>query len=143
MAIGYGTRVTGLATLPFLMTMSLSAFAQPWTGMSMYDRRAEVTLNGTIVELREMAGMGETMPGAGMHVMLKTDKDTFEVHLGPVSYLKEQKVELANGDTIGVTGARVTMGDRKVILVRELRKGNQSWFLRDADGHPRWRMAPS
>jgi hypothetical protein len=114
-------------------------------GMPMYDKRAEVTVTGTVDEVREMTGMSGMAGGSmrGMHLMLKTDKETFEVHLGPVTYLKEQKVDLAKSDTIEVSGARVTMGGRRVILAREIRKGDQTWTLRDADGRPRWRMAPS
>jgi hypothetical protein len=140
-----GTRVAVLVLLPIWLAMPVSVSTQPRMGMPMYDKRAEVTVIGTVEEVREMTGMGGMTGGTarGMHVMLKTDKETFEVHLGPVHYLKEQKVDLAKGDAIEVSGARVTMGDRRVILARELRKGDQTWTLRDAEGRPRWRMAPS
>jgi hypothetical protein len=138
-------RVAVLVLLPIWLAMPVSVSAQPHKGMAMYDKRAEVTVTGTVEEVREMTGMSGMAGGSmhGMHVMLKTDKEMFEVHLGPVSYLREQKVNLAKGDTIEVSGARVTMGNRRVILAREIRKGDQTWILRDADGRPRWRVAPS
>ena len=145
MAMERGARVTALVLLPIWLAMPVSGSTQPRMGMPMYDKRAEVTVIGTVEEVREMTGMGGNAGGSmhGMHVMLKTDKETFEVHLGPVHYLKEQKVDLAKGDAIEVSGARMTMGGRHVILAREIRKGDQTWTLRDADGRPHWRIASS
>lgn len=145
MTIWRDARVAVLVLLPIWLAIPVSGSTQPRMGMPMYDKRAEVTVMGTIEEVREMTGMSGMAGGSmrGMHLMLKTDKETFEVHLGPVPYLKEQKVEFAKGDAIEVSGARVTMGGRRVILAREIRKGDQTWTLRDADGRPRWRMAPS
>jgi hypothetical protein len=145
MAIWRDARVAVLVLLPIWLAMPVSGSTQPRMGMPMYDKRAEVTVRGTVEEVREMTGMSGMAGGSmrGMHLMLKTDKETFEVHLGPVPYLKEQKVELAKGDAIEVSGARVTIGGQRVILAREIRKGYQTWTLRDADGRPRWRMAPS
>lgn len=145
MVMSRDARVFVLLLLPIWLAMPISASVQPHKGMAMYDKRAEVTVTGTVEEVRKMTGMsgiaGSGM--AGMHVMLKTDKETFEVHLGPVSYLKEQKVDLAKGDTIEVSGARMTMEGRRVIVAREITKGDRTWTLRDADGRPRWRVAPS
>jgi hypothetical protein len=145
MAMDRGTCVVMRILLAIWLATPVLGFTQPRMEKPMYDKRAEVTVTGTVEEVREMTGMSGMAGGSvrGMHVMLKTDKQTFEVHLGPVHYLKEQKVDLAKGDAIEVSGARVTMGDRRVILARELRKGDQTWTLRDAEGRPRWRMAPS
>jgi hypothetical protein len=154
MAFRHDVRVTGLA-VPFALTMALTAFAQPQTYMPVYDKQAEVTVTGRIVELTETSGTSGEMQGAGtqgqdvmpgmpgLHVILKTDDATFIVYLGPTAYVREQQIELAIDDTIQVIGARTTMRDGKAILVRELRKGNQSWFLRDAQGRPWWRISPS
>jgi hypothetical protein len=57
--------------------------------------------------------------------------------------LERTEIDVTKGDTIEISGARVTMGGRRVILAREIRKGDQTWTLRDADGRPRWKMAPS
>jgi hypothetical protein len=114
----------------------------------MYDTATEVTLAGTVervITIDEMAGRGGRGRGMGMgmggtHLMLKTDQETIEVHLGPSAYLKEQHVEIAAGDAIEVVGSRVTMNESEGVLARELRKGDHSWTLRDADGRPKWSM---
>jgi hypothetical protein len=62
-------------------------------GMPVYDKRAEVTVTGPVEDIREMTGMSGMTGGSmrDMHLMIKKDRETFEVHLGPVTYLKEQK----------------------------------------------------
>jgi hypothetical protein len=47
-------------------------------------------------------------------------------------------VQLRKGDTLEVTGSRVTIGESQVVLAREIRKGDRAWTLRDAEGHPLW-----
>jgi hypothetical protein len=114
--------------------------------MPMYDTQTEATLRGTVEEVKSvsgrMAGAGRMgMPGSGMegtHVVLKTADETIEVHLGPTAFLKEQRVELAKGDTVEVTGSRVTIGDSEALLAREIRKGETSWTFRSANGRPLW-----
>jgi hypothetical protein len=55
-------------------------------------------------------------PG-GLHLVVKTEMETLEVHLGPTGYLSEQKVVIASGDAVEILG---------------------SWTLRDASGRPMW-----
>lgn len=153
MALRYSVRVTGFA-VPFTLTIALATFAQSQLGVPIYDRHAEITVTGSIVEVRELSTMGGATQGedryrkismvgiAGVLVLLKTDEETCDLYLGPASYLREQRVELTSDDMIRVIGVRISIGDAKLILVRELRKGNQSWFLRDAQGRPWW-GAPS
>ena len=72
---------------------------------------------------------------------MKTDADALRIHLGPSAFLTDQKVEIRNGDTLEVTGSRVTLGDAGVVLAREIRKGDNVWTLRDATGEPLWSSA--
>jgi hypothetical protein len=121
--------------------------------MPMYDTTTEATLKGTVEEVKTVSGMigggGRMGPGGqmgaqgmammqGTHVMLKTDAETIEVHLGPSAFLKDQKIEIAKGDALEIVGSRIKIGDSEAVLAREVRKGQSSWTLRDADGRPRW-----
>jgi hypothetical protein len=123
--------------------------------MPMYDATTETTLKGTVEEVKTVSGMmgggGRMGPGGrmgaqgmgmmqGTHVMLKTDAETIDVHLGPSAYLKDQQIEIAKGDALEIIGSRVKIGESDAFLARELRKGQTSWTLRDADGRPRWAM---
>jgi hypothetical protein len=128
--------------------LSLStAFAQRRGGMDgqmpMYDTKTETTLKGTVEETKTVSGMMRgrgPMDMQGTHLMLKTDKETIEVHLGPSAFLAEKKVEIAKGDAVEVTGSRVKIGESDALLAREIRKGETSWTLRDASGRPLWMM---
>lgn len=71
-------------------------------------------------------------------LLLNTDTETVEIHLGPPAFLDDQKVEISEGDTLEVTGSRVTFGESHVVLARQIRTGNATWMLRDVAGRPRW-----
>jgi hypothetical protein len=130
------------------------------THMSMYDTQAEVTVTGTVQEVRTLGGMmpgdgpvalhgmGRGMGMQGTHLILQTETGTLEVHLGPTAFLESEKIigsgssdqpgPIAQGDTIEVVGSRMTIGGSRALIAREIRKGGQSWTLRDANGRPRW-----
>ena len=109
-------------------------------GPPVYDTKTEVTLRGTIeaVETIDPAGRSGRYSLGGTHLTFKTATETLEVHLGPTAFLKEKKVALAKGDEIELLGSRVTLDGEQVILVREVRKGTDTWTLRDASGRPLW-----
>jgi DNA helicase TIP49 (TBP-interacting protein) len=112
----------------------------------MYDTKTETTLKGTVDSVEEVTGegrMGGRMGGrsmSGTHIVLKTEKESVQVHLGPSAFLEEKKLKVVKGDMVEVLGSRVTMGTEEVVLAREIRRGEDSWTLRDASGRPLWRM---
>lgn len=140
----------GVLALCALVLSSVSpAFAQRrggmGQGMPMYDTKTETTLKGTVEEVKAMTGMMRGRGRMGMdmegtHVMLKTDSETIEVHLGPSAFLKEKAIEIAKGDALEIVGSRVKVGESDALIAREVRKGETSWTLRDADGRPQWMM---
>jgi hypothetical protein len=58
-----------------------------------YDPKTEVTVNGTIEEVKEYPSRSGKR--TGQHVMLKTDSGNLSVQLGPSDYWKENGFELA------------------------------------------------
>ena len=73
-----------------------------------------------------------------MHLILKTDTATFDVHLGPSSYIAQQKFTFAKGDTIEVVGSKVMIADKEALLAREITKDRKTLVLRNAQGVPQW-----
>jgi hypothetical protein len=149
----------GTIALLAIATTAAPVLAQRRGGMGqqmpMYDTKTETTLKGTVEEVKTVSGMmggsgpmgrgGRTgMPGMtmmqGTHLILRMDSEMIEVHLGPSRFLKDQKIEVAKGDALEVVGSRVKIGDSDALLAREVRKGETSRTLRDADGRPRWSM---
>lgn len=119
------------------------ALAQGRRGMGqmpMYNTAAETTIKGTITEVKTVTGAMGGMSMEGTHIVVKSDSETIEVHLGPSAFLKEKKVELAVGDPVQIVGSRVKVGEADAVLAREIQKDGTSWTLRDASGRPLWRM---
>jgi hypothetical protein len=79
----------------------------------------------------------------GRHLTLKTDAATIEVALGPAWFLAEQKVTLAAGDSVEVTGAKVAAreGDPSFVA-RLVKKGDTTLALRNEQGAPLWSKGP-
>jgi hypothetical protein len=124
--------IAAVATIP------AAAFAQAQKtadhSMPKYDVAKEVTLKGTIDDVKEMT-MGKDV---GVHLIVKTATETIEVRLCPSSYVKDFEVNLTKGQSIQVTGSRVKIEDKEIILARELVQGNNTVTLRDKGGDPVW-----
>ncbi|HEX8951164.1 MAG TPA: DNA-binding protein [Polyangia bacterium] len=111
-----------------------------WTNgpyAQLYDPKTVATLKGEIVQVdlvAPMRGMSD-----GVHVVLKGDQGTTDVHLGPAWYLDHQDTQLAVGDRVEVRGSKVTVGGKPAVVAAEVRKGNATLQLRDAQGLPMWR----
>jgi hypothetical protein len=106
--------------------------------MMRYDPATEVTVTGTVEEVKEMDCAECPRGTKGTHITLKINDQSYDVHLGPTSYLADQKFTVAKGNQVEVTGSKVKQGDDEVILARQVKKGDQTIALRDAQGIPAW-----
>jgi hypothetical protein len=100
-----------------------------------YNVATEVTLSGTIGEVKVIPGAGAQ---GGVHAILKTSAETVEIDLGPEWFLTQQKYSLASGDAVSVIGSRVKVGAADHIVAREVKKGAETMTFRDAKGFPKW-----
>jgi hypothetical protein len=102
----------------------------------LYDPKTVQTLDGEVlaVEYHTPRNAG----GRGVHVVLKTEKETIPVHLGPEWYIEKQDAQIEKGDRVKVTGSRVTYEDKPAIIAREVEKGDEVLQLRDEQGFPKW-----
>jgi len=120
--------------------------AAPWKGSggwgmgSQYQRNFNPstveTVSGTVASVEQttpMKGMNH-----GIHIMLKTEKETVEVHLGPSWYIERLDTKIEKNDKVEVKGSRVTMAGKPVIIAQELKKGDNTLILRDSAGIPAW-----
>ncbi len=98
-----------------------------------YDAGAEVTVRGEVTEIHE-SKVATDHPG--LHLVLKNEDETVEVHACPVRFLNELEFEVAVGDKLVVIGSRPRKGT--VIVAREITKGQLSLILRDKNGVPNW-----
>ena len=98
-----------------------------------YDPKAEVTITGVVEDFHESKVRGDH---PGLHLIVKTETETVEVHACPVRFMSELEFAIEKGDTITVVGSRPGAGE--VIVAREVTKGQTSLILRDKDGSPVW-----
>jgi hypothetical protein len=106
----------------------------------MYDVKTETTITGTVESVENITGGGGRGRGGmgGTHLVVKTDKETVDVHVGPTAYLTEKGITLSKGDRLEILGSRVTVDNEGVLIARQIKKGDNTWTLRDASGRPAW-----
>jgi len=106
----------------------------PYTRM--YNPQTVELLSGEVVSVENMTPMRGM--GAGVHMMMKTDKETISVHLGPSWYIENQDITIAPADKIEAKGSRITFEGKPAIIASEVKKGADVLMLRDASGVPLW-----
>jgi DNA/RNA endonuclease YhcR with UshA esterase domain len=100
-----------------------------------YDVAKEVTIKGTVEDIKEVPNPKRQI---GVYLMVKSGGETVEVRLCPNSFLKEFEVVFKKGDPLTITGSKVRVDDKDVILAREIESGNTKLVLRDQQGAPAW-----
>jgi hypothetical protein len=98
-----------------------------------YDPKAEVTIKGVVDDFHEAKQKGDH---PGLHLILKTETETVEVHACPVQFMSELEFTIEKGDTLTVVGSRPEAGG--IVVAREITKGQTSLILRDKTGAPVW-----
>ena len=124
----------------FLAAMvSPAGFAQttggPGRRTPRYDPSTEITVKGTVEDVIQQTGR-RGMPGT--HLTVKTDNEVLNVLLGPASFLAAQKFEFAKGDQIELTGSKIKIAGADAIVAREVKRGDKTLTLRNAQGIPQW-----
>lgn len=125
--------------LTILLSVGLSAVTAGQSagvrGARNYDLRAEIRVKGVVQEVQELR-RGKCCTGT--HLLLKTDTNSFDVHVGPSSFIQQSQFSFANGDEVEVLGSKVTMAGKETVLAREITKGEKTIVLRDTQGIPMW-----
>jgi hypothetical protein len=114
---------------------ALTAFGQA-SGVRnrVYDPATETTVRGEVEKVTEPA-RGRM---SGTHLFVKADGAVFEVALGPAAFVRGKGFAFAAGDTVEVTGSKVTVSGKQYIVAREITKEGKTLTLRDKSGVPSW-----
>ncbi len=145
--------VAAVVTAGLFFLLSAVAFAQggpgrglKWSGSGgwgpggayqrLYNPATVETITGTIESI------GSVTPRKGMsygvHMLVKTDKETIPVHLGPAWYIERLDTKLGQGEKVEVRGSRITFDGKPAIIAAEVKKGDSILMLRDSAGVPVW-----
>ena len=102
----------------------------------LYDTKTVETVKGGIIEVAHITpikGMSY-----GVHVKLKTEKETVSVHIGPGWFIENQDLKIEPKDQVEIKGSRVVFDGKPAIIAAELKKNDQVLKLRDENGIPLW-----
>lgn len=110
----------------------------PRRGMSerLFNPKSVETVQGKVSRVETPSSRRQD--GQVVVIVLATPKGELFVHLGPRWYLDQQPLKLKPEDTIRVTGSRVMVQGKSVILASEIKRGNEKMVLRKEDGTPVW-----
>jgi len=120
-------------SLTALVCLSVAALAQLNRPRLQYHRANEVTVRGTVVEVRDITRVGTPH---GTYLILKTPTDTLSVHLGPRRWAAKGRSALSAGDPVEVVGCLVRPGESPILLAREVRKAGTVLTFRNVQGFP-------
>ena len=98
----------------------------------MYKPQTVETIRGEVISVDKITPM--TGMAYGVHAIVKTDKETIAVHLGPAWYIENQDVKIAPTDKIEMKGSRIISEGKAAIIAAEVKKGDDVLELRDASG---------
>lgn len=142
-------RIISIAVALSVFVAASLSFAGPWKGwrgsggwgmgsqyQRMFDPATVETASGTVESVDKVTPMKGMH--SGIHLALKTDKGTIDVHLGPEWYIERLDTKIQKGDKIEVKGSRVTIGGKPAIIASEVKKGDSVLLLRDNNGVPAW-----
>lgn len=100
-----------------------------------YNPQAVVTLSGTITAIDPAATSSLPEP---FFLTLTTPQGKVKVFLGPNWYVAQQGMNFTVLDRLEVTGAKIIDQGQVVIFAAQVKKGDQTWQIRDEQGVPLW-----
>ena len=134
-------RPAGLLILCFILALAIgveqpqAAPPVPKHSSLEYDPQNVVTVAGLITAIEPAAASSLPEP---VFLTLTTPQGKVKVFLGPNWYVAEQGLNLALFDRLEVTGAKIMDQGRVVIFAAQVKKGDQTWQIRDETGKPLW-----
>ena len=103
-----------------------------------YDPATEISAKGT-VEIVEVLSQGDCPDcTGGVHLVVESEGQNYDVHLGPSSFLEAKDWRLEAGDEIQIVGSKVAQNGTSALLAREISKDGRTLVLRNPEGVPLW-----
>ena len=108
-------------------------------GVRTDSRAALETVSGEVIDVYETTSRQGYR--AGLHLLVKTNEETIDVHLGPISYIEGQNFYFESGDALEIKGDLLNDSQIPTMIAIEVKKNNDTLTLRDDDGFPMWRAS--
>ncbi len=116
-------------------------------GVRTYSPVALETVSGEVIDVYQATSRQGYK--SGLHLLVKANEETIDVHLGPISYIEGQNFNFEPGDVLEIKGDhevarsrdRFTDSPMPTMTAIEVKKNNDTLTLRDEDGFPMWRAS--
>ena len=106
------------------------------SGSFAYNVADQVTVEGTVQEVKDYkCPVSGTV---GSHITLKSGSEAIEVHLAPVTYLKEYEMAFHAGESVKIVGVKILVEGKPALLAKSATVAGATFTFRDAKGRPLW-----
>ena len=136
MGLFFASAESGAQRGPAMMWRGSGGWGPGTQYQRMFDPKSVETISGEVTSVDRITP-AKGMAG-GVHLNVKTDKETISVHVGPSWYLENQDVKIAAKDKVEVKGSRIIFAGKPAIIAAEVKKGDEVLKLRDDAGFPAW-----
>jgi hypothetical protein len=107
-----------------------------WSNPQTISPASAETHDGKIAEVIYLPGANPDT--AMVELRLLSGSATIPVRLGPAGFLKQNQLNLKEGDAITVTGYRISTGDGDLLVATKINKQGKTVRLRDRWGRSGW-----
>jgi len=109
----------------------------------LYDTSTVETITGKIMKINTAQSGYSRFPGIILN--LEGNKLLTKIFVAPVWYLEQEKLQLKTGESITITGSKVTFQNKPLIIAKDFEYNKKKFVIRDENGFPVWagkRMGP-
>lgn len=117
---------------------STSAWLEGSEYNKLFNPNSVITIEGTIKSIDTFTPEKGSTEGLKLKVETPAG-ETMVIHAGPQSYYTSQNVRFNEGDKVTITGSKVKVGLRSVIMASEITRGPDTLKFRDESGKPLWK----
>ncbi|MBC7841757.1 MAG: hypothetical protein H7099_05575 [Gemmatimonadaceae bacterium] len=101
-----------------------------------FDAASAVSLTGVSIIRVDTLKQGENSSVSALFV---SGSDSITAMIAPVTFLSSNSLTLAAGDVIDISGSKLMMAGKSMLVATEIKKGETKVVLRDkATGAPAW-----
>lgn len=131
-------RIIQAVILASFLTISAAAPAQSGMGkyQKLYANGSIDTVSGAVQSVDLVVPPG--VKTQAVYVILETEAGIVPVQLGPEWFVKQLDTKIEKGDKIEVTGSRITIEGKSLMLAAQIKKGAQTVVFRNSSGVPVW-----
>jgi hypothetical protein len=136
LAVALCLAFAGLSSAQMMKWKGSGGWGQGTPYNRIYDPKTVETISGEVEKVEQITPMKKM--SYGVHITVRKDKETADVHLGPGWFLENQDVKISAGDKVEIKASKVQFQGKPAFIASEVKKGDEVLKLRDENGIPVW-----